>query len=144
MPQVIRERQMQAPLPAVYQAITDFEAYPKFLGEVVSAKIQPGATKAVARVLFEIEVVKRFAYTLEFRMKEGEEVAWKLVESNFFKTNEGAWRLKDAGGKLTDVKYELNVDFGFMVPGWITKKLTETSLPKMFDSYESRARELAK
>lgn len=142
MPSIVRERQFKAPLASVYQAIIDFESYPKFLPEVVEAKVQPNATSTVARVVFEIEVMKRFRYMLQFNMTPQSEVAWKLVESNFFKTNEGVWRLSEAGPNLTQVKYELTVDFGFLVPGWATKKLTETSLPKMFDSYEARAQSL--
>jgi hypothetical protein len=42
----------------------------------------------------------------------------------------------------TWVKYELEVGFGFLVPGWITKKLTESNLPQMFDKFETRAKEI--
>ena len=73
---------------SLFQAITEFESYPKFLAEVVGVKRLPGATATKIRVEFELEVVKRFQYTLEFKIKGKEEVAWKLVESNFFKTNE--------------------------------------------------------
>jgi ribosome-associated toxin RatA of RatAB toxin-antitoxin module len=63
------------------------------------------------------------------------------VESDFFKTNQGKWILSphQVG---TWVKYELEVGFGFLVPGWITKKLTESNLPQMFDKFETRAQEI--
>lgn len=135
---------MDVPAEALFKAITDFEAYPKFLPEVVAAKPEPVTSPTRRRVLFELEIVKRFQYTLEFDIQGQEKVAWKLVESNFFKNNEGLWSLKPRDAKSTEVHYELDVGFGFLVPGWISKKLTEVNLPKMFDSFEGRARELRK
>ncbi len=123
---------------ALFKAITDFEKYPEFMPEVVSAKILPGATDKKAQVKFEIEVMKKFEYTLEFSIKKNE-VTWKLVESNFFKKNEGRWNLSP-NGKGVQVHYELEVSFGFLVPGWITKKLTEVNLPQMFDKFEAQAK----
>lgn len=77
-------------------------------------------------------------------MKGSEEVRWKLVDSDFFKKNEGRWVLKEKGNNETEVHYELDVAVVFMVPSWIAKKLTEVNLPKMFESFEVRAKELAK
>ena len=133
---VTREKEMDVPIEALYAAITRFEDYPKFLPEVVSAKVLPGATPELARVQFEIEVVKRFDYTLEWQMKPGREAKWKLVESNFFKTNSGKWSLTAKDAAHTAVQYQLDVSFGFLVPGWISRKLTEVSLPKMFENFE--------
>lgn len=144
MPKVLRDKLMDVPAVSLFKAITDFESYPKFLPEVVAAKLGDVPSANRQRVLFELEIVKRFQYTLEFEITGQETIAWKLVESNFFKNNEGLWRLKPRDGKHTEVHYELDVGFGFLVPGWISKKLTEVNLPKMFDSFEARARALTK
>ncbi len=135
---------MAVPREALYQVITDFDSYPEFVGEVVSVKVLPGATKSKMKVAFELEIVKKFQYTLEFTLKENEEVSWSLVESNFFKTNTGKWILKDAGKGKTDATYELDVAVGFLIPGWISKKLTETSLPRMLDNFETRTQAVLK
>lgn len=140
---IIREKEMAVPVDSLFKAITDYKSYPKFLSEVVGVKIESEDGKGNARVTFELEVVKRFEYTLEFSAIKNEKVSWKLVKSNFFKNNEGGWHLTSLGKNQTDVKYELEVGFGFLVPGWITKKLTENSLPQMLESFEKRARELS-
>jgi len=140
MAKVVKELEMAVSPKALYSVITDFENYPKFMPEVVGVEILPGATKSKVRVKFEIELLKKFAYVLEFSMKPNEEVSWKLVESNFFKNNSGRWHLVPKGAKATQVAYELDVAFGFMVPSWITKKLTETNLPKMLGSFEEQAK----
>lgn len=144
MAEVLREKSMSVPSEALFSAITDFEKYPEFLGEVVGAKIIKKPNPQTIWVQFEIEVVKKFVYVLEFTLKGKEEVHWRLKESDFFKKNEGKWVLKEKSPKETQVIYELDVAVVFLVPSWIAKKLTEVNLPKMFDSFEARAKELAK
>ncbi len=139
---VQREKVMNVSAKALYRAITQFEHYPEFIKEVVSAKVQSGATKSKAKVTFELEVVKRFQYVLEFKMKPDEEVIWRLAESNFFKQNDGSWNLKSIAPKKTEVQYQLEVGFGFLVPGWVSRKLTEINLPQMFEAFEARAASL--
>jgi len=142
MPRITREKLMDVKPEALFRAITEYESYPKFLTEVTSVKLLPGGTATKQKVQFNIEVVKSFQYVLEFQTKGKEEVTWKLVESNFFKANEGAWKLEPKGKNQTQVHYELEVGFGFLVPGFVSKKLTEVSLPKMLENFEERARSL--
>jgi coenzyme Q-binding protein COQ10 len=140
---VTREKEMSVSVGDLWKVITDFERYPDFVEEVVAAKRQPKGKGPGEVVQFEIEVVKRFQYTLEFAQVEHKELTWRLVESNFFKKNDGRWLLKDLGGGKTHATYEVDVGFGFLVPGWVTKKLTEVNLPKMLDAFERRAKELS-
>lgn len=139
MSSVVKNKVFPVSIESLYRAITDFERYPEFLPEVVSAK-KIGSSDSQCDVQFELEVVKRFQYTLSFSMKAPNEVRWKLKDSNFFKNNDGAWVLKSISPTETEVHYELDVSFGFLVPGWISKKLTEVSLPKMFDNFEAQAK----
>jgi ribosome-associated toxin RatA of RatAB toxin-antitoxin module len=143
MAEVVREKIMNVPSQALFRAITEFEKYPEFLGEVTGAKVVKKVAPDKVQVQFEIEVVKTFVYTLEFQVKGEEEIRWKLLESDFFKKNEGRWLLKAKGAKETEVHYELDVAVVFLIPSWIAKKLTEVNLPKMFESFETRAKELA-
>lgn len=142
MANVVRDKEMQVSIGSLYRAITEFESYPQFLPEVVAVKRESDSTESHARITFEIEVVKKFQYTLQFDMQKPTEVKWKLVESNFFKGNSGIWLLKEVAPNKTQVHYELDVSFGFLVPGWISKKLTETSLPKMFENFEAQAKKV--
>jgi ribosome-associated toxin RatA of RatAB toxin-antitoxin module len=138
---VTKEKEMSVGQDSLFEAITDFKCYPEFVSEVVSVTVE-SETKTSPRVIFELELVKRFEYTLDFQIKGREEVSWKLLKSNFFKVNQGRWALKSLGGGKTQVLYEVEVAFGFLVPSWITRKLTETNLPKMLDNFETRAKTL--
>lgn len=143
MAEVSRQMEMKVPVEALFQAITDFKSYPEFVSEVVAVEVHPGGTPEKTRVSFELEVIKRFKYTLEFKIVDKKEISWSLVESNFFKTNNGRWTLKSLDKGTTQAVYALDVAFGFMVPGWISKKLTETNLPRMMESFAERAKTLA-
>ncbi len=134
-----RKLELNVPQKALFQAITDFEAYPQFLPEVVGAK-RENFDADNTTVTFELEIIKRFQYVLEFRMRNQDEVAWKLIESNFFKKNSGKWLLKKLTEETTEVTYELEVEFGFFVPKLVSTKLTEVTLPKMFELFEKRAK----
>lgn len=140
--QIHREREFKVPVKALYRVITDFENYKNFLPEVVGSSIVSSKGEKEFRVRFEIDVMKRFSYELDFTLFPEKEVHWKLVESDFFKVNQGKWILSP-NGNHTQVQYDLEVAFGFLVPGWITKKLTESNLPSMFDKFEERAKKSA-
>jgi ribosome-associated toxin RatA of RatAB toxin-antitoxin module len=137
--QVNREKEFKVSLPTLYKTIIDFEGYKDFLPEVVWSSIVSRKSDTEIRVRFEIDMMKRFSYELDFTLFPEKEVHWKLVESDFFKANQGKWVLT-ASGNYTKVQYHLEVGFGFLVPGWITKKLTESNLPQMFDKFEQRAK----
>ncbi|MBI4403308.1 MAG: SRPBCC family protein [Deltaproteobacteria bacterium] len=141
MAKVIRSKELAVSVERLVAVILDFESYPEFLSGVVSARREQSSNGKPV-VTFELEIIKRFEYTLEFNITGVEEIAWKLVKSNFFKKNDGRWLLKRMGQNRTHASYELDLAFGFLVPGWVAKTLTEVNLPKMFDQFEARALEV--
>ncbi len=142
MAKVVEHRTMAVSADALRRAILDFEKYPDFVSEVVSAKAHEKKSDGSQLVDFEIEVVKKFQYTLEFNLTNPNLLRWRLIESNFFTANEGSWELESIGDKQTKVTYSLDVGVKFLIPSWVSKKLTEVSLPRLLDSFESRAKKL--
>ncbi len=140
MAKVTKEKEMSVSAEALADVILDFENYPEILGEVKKAVPTWGNEKKDAKVNFELEVVKRFNYDLKFEIDYPAKISWSLMKSDFFKENRGAWIIKKLGEKRCHVTYEVEVGFGFLVPGWITKKLTEVNLPKMLEKFESAAK----
>lgn len=135
---------MGVSLDALKRVILDFEKYPLFLSEVIVAKTKDAKQPGHQLVEFEIEVVKRFKYTLDFDTTGGNVIRWRLVDSNFFTANEGSWDLKALGKDKVEAKYQLEVGVKFMVPGFVAKKLTEVQLPKLLDNFEARAAEVSR
>ncbi len=135
MSKVSLTKEVSVPIQNFYSVVADFESYPEFISEIKQAKVISQKPK---RVEFTLELIKTFHYILEFKEKSSSEVSWKLVESNLFQKNTGGWKLKEKNGVL-DVTYTLDVEFGFLVPSFITNPMVKRDLPKMIERFEARA-----
>lgn len=130
---------LSIPKDKLYQAIIRYEDYPQFVEGLESVKVErKGAGRA--RVSYRVNMMKEVNYTLDLTEDEAAGVVhWTMVSSDSFKMNNGRWELKDLGGGKTDVKYSLELDFNFPVPGFILNRLVKGSLPSMVKSFVKRA-----
>jgi ribosome-associated toxin RatA of RatAB toxin-antitoxin module len=131
---------VNAPLKVVYDVVLDFEKYSEFLPDVKKASVEKKGKTIIAD--FEISVLRRIHYTLSVTAVPSKKISWTLVKSDFFKDNKGHWEFKEAGKGKTQATYTADVDFGFMVPSIITKKLVGSSLPSMLKRFKERAEKL--
>lgn len=124
-----------------YDVITDYESYPEFLKESsnVTIKKKKGNT---AEVTFEIDVIKKIRYTLSMIGKPGKGVTWNFVEGDFMKNNEGEWILEETKKGVTLATYNIEISFGLLVPGSVSKTLISKSLPAMLKSFKKRIESL--
>lgn len=124
----------------MYEVITDFEAYPDFLPDVKNVEVIKKGKQLLA--VFHLSLIKKFKYTLSFQNTKNKKVEWIFVEGDFFKDNRGAWVLKEIKKGVTEAVYSIDVDFGFLVPSLITKKLVGSNLPSMMKRFKERAESL--
>lgn len=124
-----------------YEIIVDYDSYPDFVDGVSEVNVLKNSEKG-AKVEYHLNLIKQFTYTLELTHKKPNSVSWKLVSGDLFKSNVGAWTLKDLGKGKTEVTYELDVTFKGFAPKMITDKLVKTNLPSMMQSYYERAKDL--
>lgn len=138
-----RREVLDIPLTNLYKAITDYSSYPEFVSGVKATKVlSNGGNKK--KVHFDMEMVKRLQYVVEvseeFDAEKGEaKIWWSLVESSFFKVNNGWWSLKSLGPKQTEVTYKIELDFAFPVPGFVLKGLISNNLPAAIRDFSRRA-----
>jgi len=137
---------VDVPLNKLYQAICDYDSYPKFVTGASKVKLvsRDGNT---ALVQFDVEMMKRVEYTLKLKEEPDAEgrnarVSWTLDSSKFFKISNGLWELKALGPDKTQVMYKLELEFEFPVPGFVLKKLVASALPKTIQDFTERARTL--
>ena len=124
----------------LFAAITRYEDYPQFVDGVRSARVERKGT-GQARVAYLVSMMKEVNYVLDHREDPTNgTVKWTLVESDSFKKNNGSWELKVAGPGKTEVRYSLELEFNFPVPGLILNKLVKGSLPSMVKSFVKRAK----
>ena len=138
MPSATREIEIDVTPEELMGVITDFESYPEFIPEMVSARIvrQHGDTWEVA---FGIHVVRRLDYTLKLIRVSPTRIEWKLV-SGVFKSNEGSWNLIALeGGTRTHAEYSVDIQVGMFLPGSLVRSLVGKTLPAMLAKFKDRA-----
>ena len=134
---------MHVGLEALWQAITDYEGYSDFVDGCAKCKVLKRKGNIVT-VEYTVNKMKQFSYVLEHKETPMTGVEWKMLEGEFFKSNQGSWKIKDLGKKGLAVDYELEVGFPLLVPKAIVNGLVSTSLPEMLDGFEKRAAEIEK
>jgi ribosome-associated toxin RatA of RatAB toxin-antitoxin module len=124
-----------------FQAVVAYEKYPEFVEGMkrVKAERQPDGS-VLAHYDFSM-MSKDMSYTLRIvENPSAGEVRWSLVKSDFFKVNNGAWKIESTGPDSCKVRYSLEVDFSFSVPAFILKGVVKGTLPSMMNSFYERAR----
>jgi len=138
MPSASRTIEVDVSPDAFFSVITDFEAYPDFIPEMVSAKILR-QTGDIWEVAFGIHVVRRLDYTLRLVKASPTRVEWSLV-SGVFRSNTGSWQLTAlSDGQRTKAEYTVDIQVGMFLPGSLVRSLVGKSLPSMLTKFKARA-----
>ncbi|MDF1563528.1 MAG: SRPBCC family protein [Deltaproteobacteria bacterium] len=133
-----RSIEIDAGLERVWQVITDFEAYPEFLADMQEARIDSREGETGVRASFELQILKRIRYTLDFSLAPPERMDWTLVKGDFMKRNEGGWRLQALGEGRTRATYRIALALGAIVPESITNRLAAEQLPSTLEAFKRR------
>ncbi len=124
-------------LKKVFKAIGKFEDYPKFLPGVTAVVVTPSKNpKARCLVTYELNIVKKFHYTLEMFETAPNKIWWSMTDSNLMKQNDGSWTFEDLGNGTTRATYRLDVKFKGLVPSMITDPIAKANLPLMFAGFQ--------
>jgi ribosome-associated toxin RatA of RatAB toxin-antitoxin module len=141
MPKTERTIIINAPPEKCYEVIVDLERYPDFVTETKGVKIIKREGKNKVQAEFTVKVIKEVSYTLDLWGVPNKSWDWKLVKG-FMKKNNGGWRLKDLGQGRTEATYNVDVEFGLLVPSAVIKMLQENQLPKMLETFKKRIESL--
>jgi ribosome-associated toxin RatA of RatAB toxin-antitoxin module len=125
----------------IYKVLTDYESYPDFMDGVKSVNIV-SRDGSIAKVEYNINIIKKFSYVLTSEEIENEKVGWSFDSGDLFSSNNGSWNLKDNGDGTTEVTYKVDIEFKVKVPGMISRKLVSSNLPSMMRSVLKKAKSL--
>lgn len=134
-----RSIEIAAPIETVWKVITDYERYPEFLADAkrVVARNRQGNTLELEN---EIAVVgTSVKYTLRMVEEPPKKVSWSFISGAFMKSNDGGWVLESLGPDRTRANYSIDISVGMLVPKAVINALVETGLPKMLESFRTRA-----
>lgn len=140
MAEATKTVEMDVSRDALWKVITDYERYPEFVDGMSKVKVL-SRDGGKTRVEYAITILgKDVVYVLDHSETAPDRMSWTFVESNIMKANSGGWVLRDLGGSRTEATYHLALDFKIYVPGLVLNGLVKSTLPKMFESFQKRAR----
>jgi coenzyme Q-binding protein COQ10 len=143
MAEVTRTIEIDAPLEKVFAAITDFENYPKFLGQLGMTGVEVTSSRPGEKTVRHAvrKMGSTINYTLRYRLEPPHQVSWSFVEGQFMKDNHGSWRLEKVDDSHTRATYTVEVKFGLLVPGSLVNALISNELPQLMEAFKKRAEE---
>jgi ribosome-associated toxin RatA of RatAB toxin-antitoxin module len=134
---------IDAPPPAVFATITDFERIPEWQKAVVATRVLERDSDGLGtRIEFHIDVkVRRLRYVNDYSYDEPHGFDVRLVEGDL-KDIDATYRFDDLGDGRTHVRHALAVDPGIFVPGPIKTMLTGRMLRDVLTELKTRVEEL--
>ncbi len=129
-----------APVDKVWNALTDFQNYPRYFKDVEQAKIRAqGGDKANVYVKFDLPVGDLWVIN-EYQMnKANRRLSWKMIDGNLKGSDgSGSWTLTPYQGK-TLATYRLSVK-GSGASNWIQRKAIQSTAPDVFEYLNARIR----
>ena len=140
MPETTQSIEVDVSPAKLFKIIVDFEKYPEFVTGISAVKTLKESEKN-PQVQFDIRIIKKISYLLDFAIVKNKTVEWWLAKKGFFKVNNGKWILTPLDkGKRTKASYVVELEMG-LVPSSILKTLNEVNMPKMLGEFKKRAEE---
>lgn len=123
-----------------FKAVSEYEKYPEYVEGM--KKVTADRNGADITAHYELSMMsKDMSYSLKIKEnKAAGTVTWSLLKSDFFKVNNGAWKIESLGANQCKVHYSLEVEFSFSVPGFLLKTMVKGTLPSMMNSFYERAK----
>lgn len=132
---------VNAPIDRVFDVITDFANYPKFLPEMERVDVHKSGERA-AEVFFLSNLIKKVNYTLSFNLKRPTHIAWKMIDGDaVIRKNAGTWKLKKIEPNRTNLIFTVDMQLNLWVPTVVADGLTKARLPQMLQNFKKRAEE---
>ncbi|MEX2981931.1 SRPBCC family protein [Streptomyces sp. C36] len=125
----------------VMAVIADFDRYPEWTGEVKQAEVlekDEQGRAAKVRLVLDAGAIKD-DHTLNYSWPGENVVAWSLHKSQMLRQLDGSYSLAPvAGGKHTEVTYQLTVDVKIPMLGMIKRKAEKVIIDRALDGLKKR------
>lgn len=123
------------------EIVCDLDAYPDWLPDVKAVEVldRDGDGRPTAATMTVDVTIKEVTYTLDYEYDGDEKVAWVSRPGGDIKHIEGSYTfaINDEGG--TNVVYDLAIDPGFPVPGFLLKRAAKHITSAALDGLKARA-----
>ena len=126
-----------------WKAVTDYMSYTSFVDGVHKVDVV-SKEGSLSKVRYGISLMNK---EIQYLLNHDEsaipaKMTWSCVESNFLKSNSGSWVVKELGPDKIEVTYTVDLEFTIPVPSLMLSPIIRSTLPKMLDSFEKKAKSL--
>ncbi len=131
---------IEASAEEIFEIATDFETYPDWSPNIKEARIEERDEEELpTKVWFRIDAkIKVLSYTLDYDYSRApESFSWTLAGGDV-KALEGSYTF-DEFDDVTEVRYELMIDPGFPVPGFLKKQAEKQIVRSALQDLKKRA-----
>jgi ribosome-associated toxin RatA of RatAB toxin-antitoxin module len=142
MSAVTREIVFERPAEQVFEVLTDYVAYPKYVPGILACRVLPGA--GPRQVEYQLDLgLKRITYVLRHVETRPTKITWSLVSGEMMKVSNGSWELT-AEGATTRARYTVDIQIAKppLIPQTvidrISDELTRVQLPKTLEAFKTR------
>lgn len=126
------------------EIVCDLDAYPDWLSDVKGVEIleTDDSGRPLAATMTVDVTIKEVTYTLDYEFDGDEKVAWVSRPGGDVKHIEGSYtfEINDDGG--TTATYDLAIDPGFPVPGFLLKRAAKHITSAALDGLKARAEDI--
>jgi hypothetical protein len=133
--------EISAPIATCFEAITDYETFPKWQSAVVDTEVldwdELGRGKRVR--LFIDAKVRKVDYTLDYRYDEPTRIEWDFVEGNGINGADGHYLFNDLGDGRTRATYKLGLEVGIPLPGPVARRAHKSTLKASVEDLKREA-----
>lgn len=123
--------------------VTDLESYPEWLPDVKRVEVlgHDDQGRPTASTMTVDVTIREVTYTLDYEYDGDERMSWTSRPGGDVKSIEGSYsfEINDAGG--TTVVYDLAIDPGFPVPGFLLKRAAKQITGAALHGLKARAEE---
>lgn len=125
----------------IFEIIMDLESYPEWISGMQSVEVleRDGDDYPYRAAMVLETLVKTLSYTLVYDLTPPSTIKWKSEPGGDVKLIDGIYDLTVNDDGSTHVRYELTVDPGFRVPGFLLRKANEHVMRTALSGLKERA-----
>jgi uncharacterized membrane protein len=130
--------EIAAPQAECFDAILDFERYPKWFSAVASTRILERDAAGVGRLVeFGIDArIKTIRYVLEYAYRKPTQLTWQSIEGDV-ESIEGIYRFRKLSPTRTEASCRQEIRLGFWLPGPLRKLAERTALKQSVEEFKA-------
>ncbi|MBC7644676.1 MAG: SRPBCC family protein [Thermoleophilia bacterium] len=124
----------------LFAIVTDLESYPDWVDGIVEVEVLEVADEGLplsSRMTADVKI-RTVSYTLSYEYEYPTVVTWTSEPGGDVKLIEGSYRFEPIDDNTTSVTYELTIDPGFPVPGFMLRSAQKAIIAAALDGLRAQ------